>query len=146
MKSSIKFSIIFFLCISSINSECATGNEVEQINCDSSCTWEKVTDASCGGTSETCSSIDSSDTCTNTEGCTWTSAKGTCTETGGSESGTESGTGSGSGSGSESGTESGSGSGSSSSSGSSNNTSSSDDDGAFGLKSYIFSFFLIFLF
>ena len=130
MKSSIKFSIIFFLCLSSINCDCTDGNDVLETACSSTeCTWTKVTDASCGGTEDTCKTIETSEECS-TAGCTWTAAKGTCVAKTSSDGGSSS-------SGSDSG---------SSSSGSSNNTSNSDDDGAFGLKSSIFSFFLILLF
>ena len=132
MKSSIKFSIIFFLCLSSINCDCATGNDVLESACDStSCSWTEKTAASCGGevTGVTCTSYTTSDECSTAQ-CTWTAAKGTCEAKSSSDGGSSS-------SGSDSG---------SSSSGSSNNTSNSDDDGAFGLKSSIFSFFLILLF
>ena len=167
MKISLKFSIIFLLCLTSINSECPSGNSVLESDCDStSCDWSEVTAEGCGGTSTqsgvTCGATQTTSSDCTTAGCTWSAAKGTCTAkatgggTGGgsgsgsgSGTGTESGSGSGSGTGTESGSGSGSGTGTESGSGSGSGTGSSSDtknNGVIGLKNYAFGFLVILLF
>ena len=168
MKISLKFSIIFLLCLTSINSECATGDSVLEANCDStSCDWSQVTAAGCGGTTTqqgvTCGATQTSSTDCTTVGCQWSEATGTCTAkagsgtgggsgsgsgsgTGGSGSGSGTGTGGESGSGSGTGTGGESGSGSGSGTGSWTGSGSDTNNGVIGLKNYAFAFLVILLF
>ena len=139
MKISLKFSIIFLLCLTSINSDCPSGNSVVESNCDStSCDWNEVTPGECWGTSSqsgvTCGVAQTTSSDCTAAGCEWTAAEGSCTakQTGG---------GSGSGSGTGTGGESGSGSGSGTGSGS-----DTKNNGVIGLKNYAFAFLVILLF
>ena len=151
MKTSLKFSIIFLLCLTSINSDCPSGNSVVESNCDStSCDWNEVTPGECGGTSSqsgvTCGVAQTTSSDCTTAGCQWTAAEGSCTA---KQTGGGSGSGSGTGTGGESGSGSGTGTGGESGSGSGSGTGSGSDtknNGVIGLKNYAFAFLVILLF